>query len=276
MKKSIFFTAFLLILFSACKSEFEKLRTTTDVGLLQKKGLEYYTQGDYSKAQTLFELVMPSIKGQPQLEDISYKYAYTHYFLRNYLSANFYFKNFAITFSASPLREEAEYMAAYSEYKQSPQYRLDQESTRNAIEGFQAFVNNFPESSRIKECNKLIDELRKKLEKKAFDEGELYYRMQYYQAAITSFENLLKEYPETSDAEQIRYLILKSQFSFAENSIFEKQLERYKLVTEKYKDFIDKFPKSKYRNDAEAYIKISNKKIKELNNVRYQIQSSKS
>jgi outer membrane protein assembly factor BamD len=276
MKKSIFFTAFLLLFLTACKSEFEKLRTSSDVPTLQKKGLEYYDKGDYNKAQTLFELVMPSIKGQPQLEDISFKYAYTHYFLRNFLSANFYFKNFATTFAISPMREEAEYMAAFSEYKQSPKYRLDQTSTISAIEGFQAFINNFPESTRVKECNKLIDELRKKLEKKAFDEGELYYRMERYQASIASFENLLKEYPETSDAEQIRYLILKSQFLLAENSIFDKQLERYKLAIEKYNDFKDKFPKSKYRNEAEAYIKISNKKIKELSNVRHQIQSSKS
>jgi outer membrane protein assembly factor BamD len=266
----------ILFLVASCTNEFEKLRTSGDVNLLLKKSLEYYDKGDYAKAQTLFELIMPSIKGRPELEDISFKYGYTHYYLHTYTQANFYFKNFALTFSNSPMREEAEYLAAFAEYKQSPSYQLDQESTAKAVEGFQYFINNFPESKRVKDCNKLIDELRKKLEKKAYAEGDLYYNIGHYQAAIQVFENLLKDFPETTDAEQIRFTILKAGYNLAENSIFEKQSERYKIVVEKYNDFNDKFPKSRFKKDAEIYLKNTNKKIQELNNVRYQIQSSKS
>jgi outer membrane protein assembly factor BamD len=279
MKKSVLILAILSVISlmtTSCKNEFEKIRASGDVNLLMKKGLEYYSKGEYQKAQTLFELVMPSIKGRPELEDISYKYSYTHYYLRTYKTASYYFKNFATTFANSPLREEGEYMAAYSEYKESPNKRLDQESTKSAIEGFQYFVNNFPESKRVKDCNKLMDELRKKLEIKAIEEGELYFKIQEYQAAITVFDNLLKDFPETAEAEQIRYLILKSEFLLAENSIYEKQLERFKLVVEKYNDFNDKFPKSRYKKDAELYLKTSNNKIQELSHVRHQIQSSKS
>ncbi|NJN33063.1 MAG: hypothetical protein HC817_01225 [Saprospiraceae bacterium] len=62
----------------------------------------------------------------------------------------------------------------------------------------------------------------------------------------------------------------------AENSIFEKQLERYKLVVSKYNDFNEKFPRSRFKVDAEVYLKNSNKKIQELSNVGYQIKSTKS
>ncbi len=279
MKKMQFkiylFVGFLLSL-TACKSEFETLRTGTDVNLMLKKSLEYYDKGDYVKAQSLMELVMPSIKGRPELEEISFKYGYTHYNLKSFVSASYYFKNFALTFANSKYREEAEYMSAYSEFLQSPSYKLDQENTAKAIEGFQYFVNNFPESKRVKDCNRLIDELRKKQEKKAFDEGELYFKLERYQASIQVFENLLKDYPETSDAERVRFLILKSEYLLAENSIYEKQLERYKLVVSKYNDFNDKFPRSRFKVDAEVYLKNSNKKIQELSNVGYQIKSTKS
>ena len=267
----------LLMATTACKTEFDKLRSSGDVKLLTKKSLEFYEKGDYSKAQSLFELVMPSLKGQNVLEEISYKYAYTHYYLKNYGSANFYFKNFSTTFGNSPLREDAEFQAAYAEYKQSPTFRLDQESSNKAIDGFQSFTNNFPESKRVKECNKLIDELRKKLETKALDEGQLYYNISSYQASIQSFENMLKDFPETTNAEYVRFMILKAQYEFARNSIYEKQLDRYKLVLNKYKDFNDKFPKSKYQKDTELYFKNANNKIKEFNNnVRYQNQSARS
>ena len=181
-----------------------------------------------------------------------------------------------MTFANSPLREDAEFQAAYSDYKQSPTYRLDQSNSLQAIEGFQNFSNNFPESKRVKECNKLIDELRKKMELKAFDEGMLYYNISYYQASIQVFENLLKDYPETSNAEEVRFLILKAEHEFAKNSIYEKQLDRFKLVVEKHKDFKDKFPKSKYQKDADNYFKFATNKIKEFNNVRYQNQSPRS
>jgi outer membrane protein assembly factor BamD len=246
----------------SCKSDFDKLRSSGDVKMLTTRSLQYYEKGDWSKAQTIFELIMPSLKGQAQLEEISYKYAYTHFNLHNYHSANFYFKNFANTFSNSTFREDAEFQAAYSEYKQSPSFRLDQESSLKAIEGFQYFANNFPESKRVKECNKLIDELRLKMQKKAFDEGVLYYAIQEYQASITVFDNLLKDFPDIADIEQVRFLILKAQYSWAENSIYEKQAERYKHVVEKYKDFNDKFPKSKYRNTAEIYLKNANARLK--------------
>ena len=274
MKKTFLFLILISVLSSSCKDEFEKLRSSGDVKLLLKRSLEYYAKGEYSKAQTLFELIMPSIKGQAVLEEVSYKYAYTHFYNRNYLSANFYFKNFSTTFSTSPLREDAEWMAAYVEYKQSPSYRLDQESSMKAIEGFQYFANNFPESPKVKECNKLIDVLRKKMERKSFEEGQLYYNLSQYQASITVFENLLKDFPDASDTEQIRFLILKAQYELAANSIYEKQLDRFKLVVSKHKDFSDKFPKSRFKVEAETYLKNANNKIKELNNVRHQNQSA--
>jgi outer membrane protein assembly factor BamD len=262
--KILLFGLLVLATMSSCKSDFDKIRASGDVKMLTARSLQYYEKGDWTKAQTLFELIMPSLKGQAQLEEISYKYGYTHFNLHNYTSANFYFKNFANTFSNSSFREDAEFQAAFSEYKQSPSFRLDQESSLKAIEGFQYFANNFPESKRVKECNKLIDELRGKMQRKAFDEGTLYYAIQEYQASITVFDNLLKDFPDIADIEQCRFLILKAQYSWAENSIYEKQAERYKVMIEKYKDFNDKFPKSKYKKDAENYLKNAQAKLKSL------------
>jgi outer membrane protein assembly factor BamD (BamD/ComL family) len=51
--------------------------------------------------------------------------------------------------------------------------------------------------------------LRRKLEEKAFAEGELYFNLRQYQSAVISFDNLLRDYPESPDAERVRYLIAK-------------------------------------------------------------------
>ncbi|MFM2268604.1 MAG: hypothetical protein RL757_2045 [Bacteroidota bacterium] len=260
--------------FPSCKNEFEKVRTSNDNSAMAKKADEYYEKGDWLKAQILYEAVMPSMRTAAGIERMAFRYSYTQYNLGNFASASFYFKNFATTYTNSPNREEADYMVAFSEYRTSPKFRLDQESTEKAIEGFQSFTNNYPQSKRVKECNRLIDELRAKLEEKAYDQGQLYFDMRQYQSAIQSFENMLKEYPDSKLAEQVRWRVLQSSFLFAENSILEKQSERFNTVLEKYEVFSTKFPKSKFREKAIDYSKIANQKIKELKNVRYQSKST--
>lgn len=261
---------------TSCKSDFEKLRSSGDVDLIYKKAFEYYEEEEYAKSQNLFELIINNLRGKVEAEKVYFYYSYTHFHLRRYVLASYYFSNFSTTFPNSPFREEADYMMAFSNYQLSPSYRLDQTYSAKAIDQFQLFVNTYPTSERVSECNRLIDVMRRKLEKKAFAEGELYYNLRQYQAATQSFENLLRDFPETPDAERVRFLVMKGNFLLAENSVLGKQIERYQATLGFYKKFINKYPVSNYRKEADSISKTSNKKLKQLENDRYQIQSSRS
>lgn len=254
-----FFSYILLIVsvLVACKSEFETVRLSNDPDRILKESIKYYDKGDYFRAQTLMEIVLNQYRGTRQGEELFFKYAYTHYHLGSYELAATYFTNFASTFAYSAFTEEADFMTAYSYYKQSPSYRLDQEPSVKAINAFQDFVNKYPESDRVSECNKLIDELRVKLEEKAFAQGTLYYNLDQYQAAITSFENMLVEFPESSRAEEVRFLILKSSYEYAVRSVYDKRAERYEEAAERYKEYIHRYPKGANINEAREI----NKKI---------------
>ena len=200
--------------------------------------IEYYEDEEFLKAQNLFELIINNLRGKVEAEKVYFYYSYTHFYLNRFVLASYYFKNFTTTFPNSTYREEAEFMIGYSNYNLSPSYRLDQTYSAKAIEQFQLFVNTYPTSERVAECNKLIDIMRRKMEKKAFAEGELYYDLRQYQAATSSFKNLLKDYPEPPDAERVRFLILKGNYLLAQNSVFIKQTERYNDTLEYYKKFI--------------------------------------
>ncbi len=229
------------IFFSSCKSDFEKLRAGGDVDLIYTKAFEYYEAEEYLKAQNLFELIINNLRGKVEAEKVYFYYSNTHFFLNRFVLASYYYKNFTTTFPNSTFREEAEYMIGFSNYKLSPSYRLDQTYSAKAIDQFQLFVNTYPTSERVEECNKLIDIMRRKMEKKAFAEGELYYDLRQYQAATTSFENLLKDFPESPDAERVRFLILKGNYLLAQNSIFARQAERYNDTLKYYKKFVNKY-----------------------------------
>lgn len=247
-----FFLYILLIISSlvACKSDFEQVRISNDPERILTTSLKYYDKGDYLRAQTLMELVLNQYRGTRQGEELFFKYAYTHYYLGNYQLAATYFTNFSSTFGFSSYTEEADYMTAYSFYKQSPSFRLDQEPSIKAIDAFQDFANKYPDSERVSECNKLIDELRVKLEEKAYDQGLLYYDLSQYQAAITSFKNMLTSFPESAQVEHVRFLIVKASYEYALHSIYDKRSERYAEARVAYNEYISRYPKGEHAKEA--------------------------
>ena len=276
MKNSLLISLVALGVFfgTGCKSEFERARTSGDPAVILAQADTYFAEEEYLKSQTLYELVISSYRGLPEAELISYNYAYSYYHMGQYILAAHYFKNFANTYGASQYKEEAEFMQAYSNYKLSPTFRLDQTYSLKAIEGLQEFINLHPSSDKLEECNNLIDEMRLKLETKDFESAVLYYDLQQYQAAIRSFENLLIEYPDTKRVEEIRYLAVKSAFLLAQNSFVEKQEERYNDVIKRGDTFINRYKSSDFAIEVQKMLGDSQKRLKQLDNVRHQEQSS--
>jgi outer membrane protein assembly factor BamD len=277
MRKMRFFTGLVMAMFlalSGCKSEFERVRTSSDPKEQYEKAVAYYKEEEWQKSQTLLELLISSVRGKKEAEDVYYKYAYSFYYLRNYISASYHFKTFANTYGASPLREEAEFMSAYCNYKQAPTFRLDQSFSSRAIEELEFFINAYPDSKRVAECNKLIDELRLRLEEKAMEEAKLYYHMRFYQSAVTTFENLLKDFPETKNAQLVRLFIIRSNYDLAVNSILDKREERFKECKRLSAEFLERYPKTEYQREVLGIQDNANKQLKLLTNVGYQNQSA--
>jgi outer membrane protein assembly factor BamD len=266
MKNTLWILLFI-ISFASCKSEFESIRTSNDPEKIYQKADEYYNNKEYYKAQSLFELAIPYYRGKELAETLFYKYAYTYYYSGEYILASHYFKNFSNTFYNSSKKEEMDFMSAFAHYKLSPNFKLDQSFTDKAIEGFQLFVNTYPNSERIPEINRLIDEMRRKQEIKSFEQAFLYYNIGQYQAAVVSFDNFLKDYPGSTKSEEARYLKIKASFIISENSIYDKKEERYDITVKYYNEFIKKHPQSKWIDEVEDIYKTSIKELKKFGRV---------
>ena len=143
-------------------------------------------------------------------------------------------------------------MSAYCSYMDSPVFSLDQTNTMTAISSLQLFINQYPNSQRLDQCNQLIDELRAKLEKKAFNIAMLYYRMDDYKASIIALNNLLKEFPDTREREKVLFSILDAKYKYAVNSIPEKKKERVESVLDAYKTISTEYPSGTYANQSSA------------------------
>jgi outer membrane protein assembly factor BamD len=110
----------------------------------------------------------------------------------------------------------------------------------------------------------MYDELSAKLERKAFENAKLYSQMRYYQAAVTAFSTFQREYPSSAFNEEAAYLKIVAQFNLAEESVPEKQRERYFDTVGFYQAFVDKYPNSKYLRNAEALFDKSTKQLERL------------
>jgi outer membrane protein assembly factor BamD len=260
---------FVAVLAVGCKSEFETVRTSGDAALWLSKANEYYDAEEYQRAQTLYELTIGPYRGKAEAEQIAYRYAYTYYYTGQYVLASYYYKNFATTYGGSQLREEADFMAAYSNYRLSPVYRLDQSYSVKAIDGFEEFANRYPNSERVSEANNLIDEMRAKMEIKDFESAKLYMDIGRYESAQHCFENVLKDYPETQRGEEIRYLMAKSQYEYATRSYVTRQLERFEKDVELIELFLSRYPESKYAEEMRVMLEKDLERLKELQDVRY-------
>jgi len=254
---------FLSTLLFSC-SEYQKVLKSSDYNLKYEKATAYYNEGEYYKAQSLYEELVSVFKGTDKSEVVLYNYADCYYQQRDYVLAAYYFDNFAKTFPYSDKSQKAAYTAAYCYYLNSPRASLDQTDTYKAIDAMQLYINKNPKSELIGEANTIIETLRAKLEKKAYENAKLYFKLGDYNAASITLKNNIKEFPDSEYREEILYLIVKSSFLLSEMSIASKQGERYQNTISEYYVFIDEYPESKYLNEIEKMYTQSVNLIKNL------------
>jgi outer membrane protein assembly factor BamD len=255
---------FIILLISTSCSKFRKIEKSGDWRVKYEAALKYYEEEDYYKAAILFEQILPIVRGLPEGENVQFHYAYTQYHQQMYLLAAHHFEQFYQTYARSDLAEEARYMYAYSLYADSPSYNLDQSSSINALSAMQNFLNRFPNNEFRDDAIKVINDIQRKLELKAYENAKQYYKLRRYKAAVVAFNNFRDNYPDSNFNEEVAYLKFDAQYELASQSIPSKQLERYRKAVELYEEFIDRYPTSPYLQDAEK--KYSNS-LKEINQI---------
>ncbi|SNC67531.1 Beta-barrel assembly machine subunit BamD [Hymenobacter gelipurpurascens] len=246
-----FFVLLLSTLLLGSCTGYQKLLKSSDVNKKYEAALQYYEKGDYFKAGTLFEELIPLLKGRPEAEKAQFYFANTNFKQRNYTLGAYYFKTFYETYPNSALAEEAMFLHSKSLFRDSPEYQLDQTNTFSALEGIQEFLNRYPESKFRQETEGMSLELQKKLENKAFQSARLYYDLRYYQSAVTAFTSFQQQFPSSGFNEQAAYLKLSAQYDLARESVPEKQRERYLEAIAFYQSFVDTYPQSKNLKEAE-------------------------
>jgi outer membrane protein assembly factor BamD len=238
------------VILSSC-SPMTRLFRENDPDQMYRAALQLYYQKKSSKAIMLFQEIEPNFKGSARADTILFYSAVSLFRLQEYLPANEALQEFRRLHNRSPFIEEAEYLIGLSYYRLSPEPELDQVPTQMAIMQFNEYLRRYPNSVKRGEVNDMIAQLMQKLYDKSFLNARLYYDIENYKSAIQTFRLALTEYPESTRREEILYLLTRSCFIYAENSIESLQHDRYLTAIDAYFDLIQDFPETKYRKEVD-------------------------
>ena len=162
MKKSLLLLLVASFAFVAC-SDYENVLKSTDYNVRYEAAKQYYFDGHYGQASTLFMDLIAGAKGTDRAEEALFLLGMSSYKDKAYDAAAGYFKKYYQTYPKGTYALAARYMSGLSLYENTPEPRLDQTDTYKAITEFKELADAYPKSSYAKEAMKRIFELQDKL-----------------------------------------------------------------------------------------------------------------
>ena len=238
------------MLLVSCERRLNQALKSTDKDFILKVAEEYEARKKYTQAISLYEYATKFVVGTDEAPEIAYRNANLNYLDENYRLAAHQFKNFVLSYPKDSRVNDAAYMIAYCYYIDSPDYNLDQTNTYDALRELQAYIDAYPDSDKIAECNQMIDDLNRKLEKKAFENAKTLYKITEYKAAIISLDNVLEDFPDTKLKEEVLIYSLRAKTELAVNSVHRLQNERINDAVKTYTNFNRMFPNSEYLDET--------------------------
>ncbi|MDO4462813.1 MAG: outer membrane protein assembly factor BamD [Bacteroidia bacterium] len=259
--RSISLSLIGLFIFSSC-GEYQAIVKTGNPDYMYKSALKYYENGDFNHAAGLFEMVLSTYNGTSRYDTILVSYAKSLANIGDYYTAASYFQNYVKTFPSSDSCETCQFMTGYCYYMLSPKIELDQSDSETAITELSTFIDMYPNSPKVPLAEKMLRRMQDKMSYKEYKSAKLYFNLgnylgNNYNSAVITARNCLRKYPDTRHREELSFLILRSLFIQAENSILEKQSERYRETIDEYYSFVNEFPDSQYLKKAQSILKDS-------------------
>jgi outer membrane protein assembly factor BamD len=194
-------------------------------------------------------------------DTVMYYLGLSNYSNKDYYTAETNFKQYLDYFPQGAFSANAEFFRIDCLYRATLRYELDQTPTYTAITAMGEYLTNHPTGINADICRHWMEELSERLDRKAFENARLYYKMEDYMASRVAFRNVLKNNADNVFREDILYYTAMSSYRYALLSVREKQKERYLVFQDDYLNFVGEFPESSYRKELDALYN----KVKENN-----------
>lgn len=249
--------------------EYQRVLKSTDPREKLAYARKAYDQKRFVQSSTLLNDIVLQLKGSEEAEEALYLLGMSYYENKEFYNSGTVFKQYYQRYPRGKYSELARFYCGYGYYLDSPDPQLDQSETVKGIEELQGFLDYFPRSDKVNLAQNAIFELQDKLTLKQLQNAQLYYNLgnfmnnNNYESAVVVARNAIKDYPYSRYKEDLELLILKSRYQEARNSIPEKRLERYRDVLDEYHSFVNNYPDSPHRSEAENIYRIASSYVQD-------------
>jgi outer membrane protein assembly factor BamD len=242
----VWLAGFLLVIVffvMSCASTKHKVLMTPEARL--KHAIELFNKGHYLDAKTELTIIVLNYPGSSVVDEAQYYLAESHFKLKEYILAAAEYEKLIRNYPDSKYADKARYKIGLCYYELSPNYGLDQKYTLKAIDEFQRFLEDYPNSPLRKDVEAKLKKSREKLAKKDYKAAELYRKMGEWRAAQIYYQSVEEKYYDTSFGPKALFWIGVAQ-------MHQDKLDEAEVTLQSY---LNKFPKGDYAARAKRYLK---------------------
>ena len=198
---------------------------------LLQKAKRFYKAEDAGRAKDNINTIMEDFPDSKERITALMLLGDVHYRAEEYEEAKFQYQKFTELYPAHKYVDRAHFYKAMSNFKLSNLASRDLTPVKTALEGFQNFIKDFPDSTYKVQAQKIAHQCLDILAQNIFEIGKFYFRTGSYQSAIIRLKSLMVEYPTHSYIAEAEFLLAESYFheqNYAQAST------HYKIVLKKY------------------------------------------
>ena len=194
----------------------------------------------YRAAQLLRDITL-NYSGSAFIDSAYYYLARAGFEQSDYFVSADDFKRLVTQFPSSPLAGNAAFYESRCYYELAPDFRLDQTYTEQAFDGFQRYLEDYPQNQYADSAYAYMAKCRDKLARKSFAALKLYLKIEEYASAVIYADAMLADFYDTVYADEAAYDKVRSLV----------KLEETEKATAAITDYKRRFPEGKFLDKIE-------------------------
>lgn len=181
-------------LLAACGSRGARLDHFDEEGLFAH-GMTLLDARRWPQAAEVFERFILVYPTHPRVQEARFRLGETYQGRREWVTAAAEFNRLASEYPQGQWADDARFQVCRSYHQLAPRPQLDQEYTRSAVDHCQALLTFYPQSEYVPRAQEIIAELVNRLAHKEFITAEDYFRRRAFDSAIIYYDIVATDYP---------------------------------------------------------------------------------
>jgi outer membrane assembly lipoprotein YfiO len=173
-------------------------------------------KGDHLQAIEILTRITVDYPGFASIDRVVFLLGTSHLETGDYVQSEADFTRVIRDYPFSEYSDDASFLVGEGFYRQRGRPSLDPMMAETALEKFQRFLVDYPESPRTTDARAAIRELSEFLARKKYDTASLYFRLKAYRSVEVYCEHLVAEYPDVEVAPDALWLMARARMRMNE------------------------------------------------------------